>query len=369
MKKIIINFPNKPTPIYIDKDATQQLAHLIKKHQVGQDACVITTANILALHGKKIKTALKKVCSSYIFITIPDSEKSKNADLALKLIKQISIFNTRKKIFLISFGGGVVGDLTGFVAAIYKRGVPYIQVPTTLLAQVDSSIGGKTAVDTSFGKNLVGAFYQPSFIVVDTNLLKTLPSSEIRIGLAEVIKYACIKDTRLFSFLEKNYRKIIAKNSEMLELIVMRCAAIKAAVVERDELDKNKIRIILNFGHTMGHAFESASHFKISHGQAISIGMAYACRLSVKLKLLDQRTCNRIIALIQEIGLPIKSKNYKEQNILKTLLHDKKFSGKTNRFVLLEKIGKTKIVENIPDTVIREVLKKINEAQINEFLG
>jgi 3-dehydroquinate synthase len=354
-KNIFVKLANHPYRIYAGKNVLKTLPTLIKTSKIGHDAVIITTDAIAAFHGKKIKQILAKACMSLLFLTVPDSEKSKNADCAFGLIEKIQRFDKAKKIFLVAFGGGVVGDLAGFTAAIYKRGVPYIQVPTTLLAQIDSAIGGKTAVDTAFGKNLVGVFYQPSFVVADATLLATLPQDQLRAGLAEAIKYAVIKDPRLFSFLEKNYHKILKRNSLALNHLISRCAQIKAEIVARDEFDKKQVRMILNFGHTIGHAVEAASHFKVSHGEGVAIGMVNACRLSVQLEFLKEEEAAKIIGLIKKTGLPTHAKNISAGSILKAMAYDKKFT-KTNRFVLLEKIGRTKIAENIPNALIKKVL-------------
>ena len=355
IKNIPVKCTKHPYKIYVGKNALGRLPGLIEDSKLGHDAIVITTPVLSALHGKKIVQALKKACTNLLFLKIPDSEKSKNVHSVFGLIEKIQKFDKAKKIFFIAFGGGVVGDLTGFIAAIYKRGMPYIQIPTTLLAQIDSSIGGKTAVDTAFGKNLLGVFYQPCFVLADTELLTTLPLKQLKAGLSEAIKYAAARDPRLFSFLEKNYLKILQGDSSSLSHLISRCAEIKATIVALDEFDKKQIRMVLNFGHTVGHAIEAASHFKISHGEGVAIGMVAACHLSLELDLLKKEEADRIIGLIKKTGLPIQIKNINTSSILKTMVYDKKFA-KTNRFVLLEKIGRTKIVENIPEDIIKKVL-------------
>ncbi len=356
MKKIKVAIPGKPYYIYIGKDALKYLPSLITRSKIGQDVVLITTDKLLKLHGKKIKNSLKTASKSMLILSVPDSEKSKSANIALKLIEKITIFDKKKKLFIAAFGGGVVGDVSGFIAAIYKRGIPYIQIPTTLLAQIDSSIGGKTAIDTGFGKNLVGAFYQPKFVLSDTALLKTLPIQEIRAGLSEAVKYAVIKDNKLFDFISKELKDIIGLNNAQIDTVILKCAQIKAKTVAQDELDQKGIRIVLNFGHTFGHAIEAASDFNISHGEAVSIGMVCACRLSVKLGLLKNDTALRVEQLLKNIGLPVRIKNAKPTRILSSLSCDKKFSKGANRFVLLEKIGKIKVVENIPERLIREII-------------
>ncbi len=357
-KTITVSLERRSYKILLGENTLTGLPGLIKDTLIGSDACVITTANILALHGKKLITTLEGACESVLVLTVPDTEKSKNAVLALKLIEKITRFDKKKKLFLVAFGGGVVGDLTGFIAAIYKRGVPYIQIPTTLLAQIDSSIGGKTAIDTTCGKNLVGAFYQPRFIISDTTLLKSLPGSQILAGLSEAVKYALIKDTELYAFLKKYHQKVLKKDTRALYFLITRCAAIKAKVVSQDEFDKTGIRMALNFGHTFGHAIEAASRFKTSHGEAVSLGMVCACRLSEKLGLLGHKACSDAIGLIKKMGMPTVIRKVKAQALIKALAYDKKFIGKSNRFVLLERIGRTKIVENVPKNLINEAVNE-----------
>jgi len=358
IKTINVKLARRPYPIYIGKDALGSLSRLIKKSGLGVDAVIITTAPIHKICGERVKKELKKACRSTLVLTVPDSEKSKNAGLALRLIGRITRFDVGKDLFIVALGGGVVGDLSGFIAAIYKRGIPYIQVPTTLLAQIDSSIGGKTAIDTAFGKNLIGAFYQPRFVLSDVGLLKTLPKDQVRFGLAEAVKYAVIKDGRLFNYLEKNFKKILSLHPASVTHLIERCAAIKADVVARDEFDKKGIRVILNFGHTFAHGLEAASGFKLSHGQAVAIGMACACALSRRFGYLDEKEASRIVSLLKDIGLPTRIKGMPPAAVWKAMAHDKKFFRGINRFVLIEKIGKTRIAENIPQETVKKILSE-----------
>jgi 3-dehydroquinate synthase len=370
IQKIKVAIPQRPYFISIGKGSLQTLAPLIQETRPGKDAVVITTKNILELYGKQLRKQLDKACDSVLVLTVPDTEKSKNAKLALRLIEKITRFDTKKKVFLVAFGGGVVGDLTGFIAAIYKRGVAYIQIPTTLLAQIDSSIGGKTALDTSFGKNLVGAFHQPRFVLSDIAFLKTLPDDQIRAGLSEAVKYALIKDSALFDFIKRNLAPIMAREPRALSPLVRMCAAIKAKIVAMDEFDKKGTRIILNFGHTFGHAIEAACGYKVSHGEGVAIGMVCAARLSVELGLLEEKTERALKELIAKIGHTTRLQKTKLKAIVRALSHDKKFSQGSNRFVLLEKIGKTKIVSNVPEKLIRKVLVgQTNEEEVISSVG
>ncbi|MFH0877312.1 MAG: 3-dehydroquinate synthase [Candidatus Omnitrophota bacterium] len=357
MNKIIrLSLKKNPYNIYVGGGLLRRLPHLVGRTKIGRDAVVVTTQAVRTLYGKQLDETLKKFCRSVLWLVVPDSEKSKNAQLALRLIGQIMAFDKNKSLFLVAFGGGVVGDLTGFMAAIYKRGIPYLQIPTTLLAQIDSSIGGKTAIDTAFGKNLIGAFYQPRFVLCDINLLGSLPKEQILAGLSEAVKYAVIGDPELFDFLQKNRLSILAKKTATLARVVWTCAGIKAKVVARDEFDQKGIRIILNFGHTFGHALEAASNFKISHGQGVSIGMVCATRLSEKCGLINPKEAAKIVRLIEAFGLKTKAKGIRQAPVLRALAYDKKCLKGRNRFVLIQKIGKTKILESIPQALIRKVL-------------
>lgn len=357
-KTIKVKLAEKTYPILAGEKSLVFLPALINKTHLGSDAVVITTSKIFSLHGEKIKSQLQKSCRHILWLTVRDSEKSKSAHVALDLIEKITRFDIKKDIFLVAFGGGVIGDLTGFIAAIYKRGVPYVQIPTTLLAQVDSSIGGKTALDTKCGKNLIGAFYQPKFVLADTALLKTLPKKEVLAGLAEIIKYAVIKNKDLFAFLEKNLINIFNFNQTVLTHVITTCASMKALIVSQDEYDKKGIRIVLNFGHTTGHAIEAVSNFKINHGDAVSMGMIYACRLSKKINLLSEKSSLRITSLIREAGLPSKILPIKPQEILKIMNFDKKTKKGRMRFILLKNIGETKVVDNLSRKDILRALKQ-----------
>lgn len=356
MKLIKVSLRN-PYHIITCKNRPELLSLLIKRLNLGDSAYAITNSYLKNKYGNFLLKALRKPCQDVRLKVVPDSEQSKSLTTAYSLIKDIASSQEGKRTFIVAFGGGVIGDLAGFVASIYKRGIPYIQVPTTLLAQVDSSIGGKTAVDLVEGKNLVGAFYQPRMVFSDVAFLKSLPLRQIRSGLAEVIKYALIKDMRLFCYLELNYKRILALEPAALEFIVSRCSQIKARIVSLDEKEERLIRTILNFGHTIGHAIEAAGSFRrYSHGEAIAIGMCAACDLSKKLKLLNEKEAARIEKLIKATGLPTAIRGVSLKSIVKAHFYDKKFIGGKNRFVLLKSIGKTVLVDNVPLEAVRKVL-------------
>lgn len=360
MATIKVNLKENSYPVIVGSNILDSLGGHIKKLNIGLDAYIITNAAIKKKYGNILNKSLRKSGFNVKFKNVPDTEKSKSIEILSQVIKDIALYDYRRRIFIIAFGGGVIGDLAGFAASIYKRGVAYVQIPTTLLAQVDSSIGGKTAVDLSQGKNLIGTFYQPRLVVSEIKTLKTLELRQLRSGLAEVIKYAVIKDPRLFAYLEKNYRNILfLKKGSALEFIVTRCAGIKAKIVGEDEKDKKGIRTILNFGHTIGHAIEAASDYKkYNHGEAVALGMILACRISQKLGFINACLASRIENLIEKVGLPVNIKKISLRAIINAHYRDKKFIGAQNRFVLLKDIGKVKIVKNIPLKLIKEVLKE-----------
>ncbi len=357
MNKIPVKLSKRSYNIIVGKGIISQLPTFISSLNIGHDAYIITNPYIKRTFGHLLTGPLKKSGFNFKFKSIADSEKSKSLNTAYTVIKDLARFDKQKRVFVIAFGGGVVGDLSGFVASIYKRGIPYIQIPTTLLAQIDSSIGGKTAVDLSLGKNLAGSFYQPRLVLSDVDFLKKLPVLQIQSGIAEAIKYGAIKDAKLFKFLETNTSRILSKDPAALKHIVSCCSKIKADIVSKDETEKHGIRTILNFGHTIGHAIEAAANYKkYNHGQAVALGMIAASYLSVLCGDASDQTCFRIQALIKKFALPTKLKGISSSKIIKAQFRDKKFSGAKNRFVLIGKIGKVLIAQDIPLSKIKEAL-------------
>jgi 3-dehydroquinate synthase len=357
MKIIKLKLKNRSYKIIIGNNIIKRLAGFLSRLDIGRDAYIITPPVIRKKYGDVLKRPLKKGGFSVRFKVVPGLESSKSLKYVSSILQDLACYDKKRRVFIIALAGGVIGDLAGFVASIYKRGIPYIQVPTTLLAQVDSSIGGKTAVDLAQGKNLVGAFYQPKLVYSDIKLLKTLSDRQLRSGLAEVIKYGVIKDKNLFSYLEKNYKDILNQKPAALEHIIRRSSEIKARIVEVDEREEKGIRTVLNFGHTVGHAIEAAAGFKLyNHGESIALGMLAAVDISRRLKLIDDAVGQRIEGLIKDAGLPTRISRISLNAIINAHYRDKKFIGARNRFVLTGGLGKTKIVENIPLKIIREAI-------------
>jgi len=354
-----LNLKARSYNIIVGTKILPHLGRYLARLKIGKDAYIVTNSFIKRRYGKILARGLKSYGFNFRFKTIPDSERAKDIKIAAFLIKDLAKFDFKKQPFIIAFGGGVTGDLSGFVASIYKRGIPYIQVPTTLLAQVDSSIGGKTAVDLSEGKNLAGAFYQPALVLSDTSLLRTLSKRQIASGLAEVIKYGVIKDRNLFIYLEREYKNILKLKEGSLEHIVRACARIKASIVSSDEKEEKGLRTALNFGHTLGHAIEAASGFyKYNHGEAIALGMLAALEMSTKLKLIQESLLKRIELLVSNVGLPVRIDKVPTREILEKHYHDKKFIGNRNKFVLISGLGRVKIAKDIPLSLIRYAIEK-----------
>ncbi len=359
MKKISVKLKQNPYDIYIGQGILSQLGLYVKKLAVGKDAIIITNAKINRLYGKTICLSLKRHGFTSKVLTVADGEASKSATVAFQLMAAIARYDIFKQPFIIALGGGVIGDLAGYVASAYKRGIPYVQVPTSFLAQIDSAIGGKVAVDLPVGKNLVGAFYQPRMVFSDVKVLKSLPTRQIKNGMAEVIKYGVIYDKRFFNHIVKNCKDIMNKKLIALEYIVRRCSQIKTEVVLKDEKETKNIRTILNFGHTVGHAIEAAGEFKLyQHGEAVGLGMRIAANLSVQHRYLTTEDESKLNEIISKVGLPKCIKKLKVPRILLMMRHDKKFVAGKNRFVLARGIGQVKVVDGVKESKIISAIKK-----------
>ncbi len=301
---------------------------------------VITDDNVFRLYGERMLANLRHAGLDAVLLSFPAGESSKTPNTYLRLCQQALQAGVDRKSLFIALGGGVVGDVAGFVAATYMRGVPFVQVPTTLLAMVDSSVGGKVAIDLGLEKNSLGAFWQPQKVFADVQTLKTLPREEMQNGFAEAVKTACIADSALFSFIEKNAEKIMNAEEKPVIEVVKRCCEIKAGVVEKDEREE-EYRKVLNYGHTIGHAVESLSGYKIPHGRCVAIGMGAAARMSSQLRILSQQDVLRQDSLLEKAGLQLTlPKNVSPDAVYEQARHDKKNQGGRVQFVLLEKLGK-----------------------------
>lgn len=336
----------------------KELGEQCRKLGLGTRCAIISDANVTKLYGKIASAALRKAGFDPNLIAIPAGEKAKSLKVVQSCYDLLAEQRLERKGFVVALGGGVVGDLAGFVAATYLRGVAFVQVPTTLLAQVDSSVGGKVGVNLKAGKNLVGAFYQPRLVLCDLNTVGSLPDREFRAGLAEVIKYGIIYDADLFQRLESQMARILARNRKLMAEIVARCCEIKAEVVGQDETESG-LRAILNFGHTVGHALEAISSYgKYLHGEAISIGQVAAAEVSRQVLGLSAEESQRIRRLFERAGLPVSvnlTRNETER-LFAAMRLDKKVSGGEIKFVLARKIGSVEFGIKVPSAEIERVL-------------
>ena len=360
--RISLHLEGRSYDILIANDRYRHLGATLKKLGVGRKSLIVTNRPVRNKHGKDLERTLRQARISYAFFDkFPTDERAKSLGSVRRLIQELIRI---KADYLICFAGGVLGDLTGFTAAIYKRGIPYIQVPTTLLAQVDSAIGGKTAVDLPEAKNFVGAFYQPRLVYSDLTVLQKLPHRNFQDGLSEAIKYGVIRDQRFFRFIEANVERLLRREPESLHHLVSTCSRIKAAVVEEDEYDKKGKRILLNYGHTLGHALEQVAGYRTSHGRAISVGMLLAADISNTLGLFKKGDMKRLEGLLKKADLPTTLKGLDSRRrwnldrILQAEGRDKKFVHGRNCYVLPVRIGKVFVKEGIPYSLIRHVLKK-----------
>ncbi|MCK9432003.1 MAG: 3-dehydroquinate synthase [Candidatus Omnitrophica bacterium] len=361
MRRVKVELGKRSYRILIGGGIFNRFGRYLETLRPGTDAFIVTNALLKKKYGQRIIQTLSQSGFNYRFKLVADSERSKSLETAGSVIRDLAEFDRKRSVFIIAFGGGVIGDLSGFVASVYKRGIKYFQVPTTLLAQVDSAIGGKTALDLDSAKNMVGAFYQPLLVFSETDFLKTLDRKQFSCGMAEVIKYAVIKDLRFFSFLEERYRKVMRGDRKTLESIIYFCSRVKSDIVSRDEKDLLGIRSILNFGHTIGHAIEVSSGYRgYNHGQAVALGMSAAVKLSMLLGMLSEGEGRRIRELIKLYGLPVRMKKIALDKVVRAHYHDKKFSGGKNRFVLIKKIGKPEVVNNIALDLIKESIRSIS---------
>jgi len=323
--------------IVIKKDTLLSIGKELKKFNNINSFAVITDSKVKKLYGGKLIWNLKRAGLKAEIFSFPEGEKSKNFTTIEKIANEMVEKSFDRDSCVIALGGGVVNDIAGFIASIYMRGIPVIQIPTTLLAMIDSSIGGKTGVNLATGKNLIGSFHQPLAIFIDPYFLKTLPIKHIRNGLSEAIKYGVIKSKTLFNFIDKNLEKILKLDQKILKRLIENCVKIKIEIVEKDEKEKN-LRQILNYGHTFGHAVEKQSNYTLLHGFAISLGMVLANRIAVEKNILKQQDFDCIKNLLFRAGLPVYTMH---KPTLKDIQTDKKKHGNFVNLILPTRIGET----------------------------
>jgi len=355
MRKVKVNLGKDSYEVHVGRGILSRLGQKLKELGFSGKLVVITNPVVHNLHGRVLTENLQSGGFKVTLLEVPEGEEQKSLDAAVRLYSELSNCRAERTTPVLALGGGVIGDLAGFVAATYLRGLPLVQVPTTLLAQVDSSIGGKVGLDYGRLKNKIGAFYQPRLVVADIRLLETLTPKDLSDGLAEAIKYGVIWDRSFFSFIEDNLDGIRQFDEVALEEVVYRSARVKAIVVARDERDFG-LRHILNFGHTIGHGIETASDFRLSHGEAVSIGMLAEARISNMLGILDKNEVARLENLILRAGLPAGMPDLNLERVIEAIGHDKKIAAGKVRFVLPKAIGEVFVTSDVPPRLVEKVL-------------
>ena len=335
------------------------LGQMCRTHGLPDQLVVITDRTVGSLYLRKVGDALRGAGFNILSIVVPPGEKEKTLSRATAIFTTMLKSGIGRKAAVVALGGGVIGDLAGFVAATYQRGLPLVHIPTTLLAQVDSSIGGKTAVNHPLGKNMIGAFHQPAFVWTDVTFLKTLVRREVICGLGEIIKYGLILDAQLFAFIEEYLDGILSLQENSIMHVQTVCSSLKADLVSADERESGK-RIILNLGHTLGHALEAAGNYRLlKHGEAVLLGIAGESFIARELQVLSANDYERIITLLSRIPLRLKAASLPLSRIMSAMARDKKSVGERKRFVLPVRIGETTIVDTVPSELTRSSLDHI----------
>ena len=340
--------------VLIGSGLLERVGDLLKEKLPPSRCAIVSDGNVAPHFADLLQKSLLPAGFDPLLITVPAGEESKALEQVGRICEQMIAAGFDRQSFVIGLGGGVIGDLSGFVAAIFQRGIPHVQIPTTLLAMVDSSIGGKTGVNTRAGKNLIGAIHQPTMVIDDIDVLKTLPRRVLRQGFAEIIKHAIVADAKMFSDL----RNETASNAPALQTLIQRNVEIKSSIVAKDELDRTGERASLNFGHTIGHAIERAGNYKtIFHGEAVSLGIVAACAISVGKAGLPKPEYDAVADLLQRFGLPVRlPDDFPRHKILDALKFDKKFEHGEIRFVVTPKIGSAQLSRDVTMDDIRAVL-------------
>ncbi|MES0371056.1 MAG: 3-dehydroquinate synthase [Mariprofundaceae bacterium] len=352
-----VDLEERSYDIHIESGCLPSIGKAVTELFGAPSRCLIVTNEVVGpLYLETVRKSLKASGWHVETSVLPDGEKYKNTSTWMRVMDALVASKLSRNEPVIALGGGVVGDMTGFAASCYRRGIPFIQVPTTLLAQVDSSVGGKTAINHPHGKNMIGAFYQPRLVWIDPDVLKTLEIRELRAGVAELIKYGLIRDNQFFSYLEENVNGLLSLDSEVVSQVVHTSCRHKAEVVMADETEQG-LRALLNLGHTFGHAIESMTHYsQYLHGEAVALGTLMAARLSYKLGHSSENHEMRIEALYKTTGLPTAIPQFPADQWLDAMGHDKKNVGSRIRYILLKEIGDAFIAENVSDDDIRSLI-------------
>ncbi|MFQ5513087.1 MAG: 3-dehydroquinate synthase [Myxococcota bacterium] len=354
MTTVQVLLAERSYPIRINPGSLADLGDALRKEFDSARVVIVTTPRVRQRHYSTLATSMARVHLTPECLEVPDGERSKTVRVAARVYDQLIDLQADRQTPLIGLGGGALGDLAGFVASTYLRGVPLVQVPTTLLAQVDASVGGKTAVNHPRGKNLIGTFYQPRLVWIDPDVLATLPARERRCGMAEVVKVAAIWDARFFAWLEEHLDAVLALEREALSEAITRACGIKAEVVGLDEREAG-LRALLNFGHTLAHAIEAVGAFRgLRHGEAVAMGMVFATRLSEKLGFAAEGVATRLEVLLKRVGLPVEPRDWgtKRSAYLRAIAVDKKIEAGKVGFVVLRDIGSAEVVPIAPEEII-----------------
>lgn len=339
MDTITVGLGERSYRIIFGRGILAEIGPFCRSLKTGKNVAVVTNPKVGAYYLEPVESALTDAGYSVYKVEIPDGEEYKSFETLKSIYDRLIEFGFDRSSFLLALGGGVVGDIAGFAAATFLRGIPFIQVPTTLLAQVDSSVGGKTGINHEKGKNLIGAFYQPGLVLIDTATLDTLPEREYLSGLAEVAKYGIVLDGTLFDFMSANTGKLLDRDKEALLTVIKRSCSLKASIVEKDEKEAG-LRAVLNYGHTIGHAVETLTCYKkYTHGEAVAIGMAQAARLSESMGFTDKAETEKIITLLKSLHLPVEIPSFRQSEYLEALVHDKKVREGGINFVFNRGIG------------------------------
>jgi 3-dehydroquinate synthase len=357
VRSVVVDLGERSYPIHIGTGISEHAGELIKQSLPEVRTCaVVTSEGVHKAHGRPLIESLEDQDLHVGLALVPDGEEAKTWGSAGDLVGDLLEAGLDRRSAVIAFGGGTIGDLAGFVASVYMRGVGLVQVPTTLLAQVDSSIGGKAAVNHPRGKNLIGAFHQPSVVISDQGLLGTLPRRELLSGLGEVVKHGVIADPGLFELAENDGERLMEADPDALEEAVMRSVAIKSRLVEMDERDNKGLRVILNYGHTLGHALETLSGHELRHGEAVALGMEFAARISVEAGTFKAREAERQSRTLEGLGFKLEPPRADPLELVAALRLDKKAVGSTINFILPTGIGSTPILKPVSEDRIIHIL-------------
>ncbi|OGS91423.1 MAG: 3-dehydroquinate synthase [Gallionellales bacterium GWA2_60_18] len=356
MQTLTVGLGERSYPIHIGSGLLGQ-AGLLQPHLPRRRAAIVTNTTVAPLYLEKLRQTLQQIGVDSVPVILPDGEEYKNSDTLNLIYDALLTHRCERSTPLIALGGGVIGDMTGYAAATYLRGVPFIQIPTTLLAQVDSSVGGKTGINHPLGKNMIGAFYQPQLVLADTDTLNTLPDKELSAGMSEVIKYGLIRDLPFLEWLEQNMEKLLARDTVALQYAIARSCQNKAEVVAADERESGE-RALLNLGHTFGHAIESGMGYgNWLHGEGVAAGTVMAADLSQRLGWIGVQDVARIRSLFERAGLPVVAPDLGVEKYLELMGLDKKVEGGRMRFVLLKEMGRAVVCGDVPDGLLRQTLE------------